>query len=413
MLGNFRPDMVSFLPSMRYYAGNWATSQWLFRKGSGAEERLDERIDEAGADVVGEQLAEFYDRETADFLLYKGLAFRSMHSHGRALNGLLPRAVDDVEDYDVREGELISGVVLGWNFGDGHFHDQQLLEAVQERCEFEPGELRVVTLESQPAQRAAPALPDLRRRDRAGRGGLGRRRRHGRAPALAGRVVRVPGRGRAAGGAGEPGRGAGMSTAIVVGSGPNGLACAAALAQAGVEVTVLEAAATIGGGTRSAELTAARPAARRLLGRRTRWRSASPAPAARSASSATASSGAWPEVDLAHPLRRRQRRDDGALDRARRPPGWARTARAWRRLFGSPAAHFDALNEDILRPILHLPRHPLRLARFGIRGGGCRRRCSPARWKSPATRALFGGVAAHSFSPLTRPFSAAVGMALI
>ena len=47
-----------------------------------------------------------------------------MHSHGRALNGLLPRAVDDVEAYDVREGELIAGVVLGYNFGDGHFHNE-------------------------------------------------------------------------------------------------------------------------------------------------------------------------------------------------------------------------------------------------------------------------------------------------
>ena len=45
-----------------------------------------------------------------------------MHSHGRALNALLPHAVDDVEAYDVREGELISNVVNGWNFGDGHFH---------------------------------------------------------------------------------------------------------------------------------------------------------------------------------------------------------------------------------------------------------------------------------------------------
>ena len=57
-------------------------------------------------------------------LIYKGLAFRSMHSHGRALNGLLPRAVDDVDAYDVRDGELVAGVVLGYNFGDGHFHDE-------------------------------------------------------------------------------------------------------------------------------------------------------------------------------------------------------------------------------------------------------------------------------------------------
>jgi hypothetical protein len=150
VLGNFRPDLVSFLPSMRYYAGNWATSQWLFRKDTGAEEKLDERVVKS-APIVVEQLVKFYDRETAELLMYKGLAFRSMHSHGRALNGLIPRAVDDVEEYRVREGELIAGVVLGYNFGDGHFHNHRLLEAVQERCEFEPGELRVIVLESQPA----------------------------------------------------------------------------------------------------------------------------------------------------------------------------------------------------------------------------------------------------------------------
>jgi hypothetical protein len=77
-----------------------------------------------------------------------------MHSHGRALNGLLPRAVEEVEAYDVRDGEIVAGVVLGYNFGDGHFHNLQLLEAVQKRCRFEPGELRVIVLESQPANDA-------------------------------------------------------------------------------------------------------------------------------------------------------------------------------------------------------------------------------------------------------------------
>ncbi|MDQ3572838.1 MAG: DUF3556 domain-containing protein [Actinomycetota bacterium] len=150
VLGNLRPDLISFLPAMRYYAGNWATSQWLFKKESGAEDRLDRSITKA-APIVVEQLAKVYDRETAELFLAKGLAFRAMHSHGRALNGLLPHAVDDVEAYHVREGELISGVINGWNFGDGHFHQRQLLEAVQERCEFAPGDLRVVALESQPA----------------------------------------------------------------------------------------------------------------------------------------------------------------------------------------------------------------------------------------------------------------------
>jgi hypothetical protein len=153
VLGNFRPDLVSFLPGMRYYAGNWATSQWLFRKSTGAEQKLDASVKKP-APVVVEQLVKVYgDRELAELLLAKGLGFRSMHSHGRALNGLIFRAVDDVEAYDVREGELISGVVNGWNFGDGHFHDRQLVEAVQERCNFEPGDLRVVTLEGQPAGR--------------------------------------------------------------------------------------------------------------------------------------------------------------------------------------------------------------------------------------------------------------------
>ncbi|MFL5897435.1 MAG: DUF3556 domain-containing protein [Solirubrobacterales bacterium] len=156
VLGNLRPDLVSFLPSMRYYAGNWATSQWMFRRGDdsgadGAEAKLDRSVVKA-APIVGEQLKKYYEPELIEVLLYKGLAFRSMHSHGRALNALTARAVDDVEDYDVREGELVAGVVLGYNFGDGHFHDQRLLAAVQERCGFEPGELRVVTLESQPAQ---------------------------------------------------------------------------------------------------------------------------------------------------------------------------------------------------------------------------------------------------------------------
>jgi Transmembrane protein of unknown function (DUF3556) len=150
ILGNLRPDKISFLTSMRYYAGNWATSQWLFRK-DGAEEKLDRTLVKP-AHVVVEQLSKLYGREMAELLLTKGLAFRAMHTHGRALNGLLPRAVEDVEAYSVREGELIAGVAVGWNFGDGHFHNQQLLAAVQERCHFTDGELRVVTIESQPAQ---------------------------------------------------------------------------------------------------------------------------------------------------------------------------------------------------------------------------------------------------------------------
>ena len=152
IVGNLRPDKISFLPSMRYYAGNWATTMWLFRKDTGAEEKFDREIYKV-APIAVDQLAQSYDVETANYILEKGLAFRAIHSHGRALNALFARAAAprDVDDYLVREGEVISGIVTGWNFGDGHFHHEQLLDAVREQVQFEPGELRVVMLESQPA----------------------------------------------------------------------------------------------------------------------------------------------------------------------------------------------------------------------------------------------------------------------
>jgi hypothetical protein len=152
VVGNLRPDKISFLPSMRYYAGNWATTMWLFRKDTAVEEKFDREIDKV-APIAVAQLAKTYDEETANYILEKGLAFRAMHSHGRALNALFARAAAprDVDDYFVREGEVISGIVTGWNFGDGHFHHEQLLDAVREQVRFEPGELRVVMLESQPA----------------------------------------------------------------------------------------------------------------------------------------------------------------------------------------------------------------------------------------------------------------------
>jgi phytoene dehydrogenase-like protein len=199
-----------------------------------------------------------------------------------------------------------------------------------------------------------------------------------------------------------------MSDAIVVGSGPNGLACAAHLASKGMAVTVIEAQETIGGGTRSSELTlpglihdecsafhslAIGAPALLALGLERhglRW--------------------AWPEIDLAHPL------DGGGGATMVRSleetiAGLGADGRTWRRLFGSSAEHFEALCEDILQPLLHLPRHPLRLTAFGLRG------LAPAtmlarRFETAEARALFGGVAAHSFAPLSQPLTSAVAMAL-
>jgi Transmembrane protein of unknown function (DUF3556) len=151
IIGNLYPDKISFLLAMRYYAGNWATSVWLFRRG--AENRLDTHIKKV-APAVRAQLTTMYGAEDADLVMNLGNAWRAMHHHGRALNGLMPRAIDeDLTAYEVVEGEMVAGIVLGWNFGDGHLHDEQLLSAVQERCGYAEGDVRVIMLESQPIHR--------------------------------------------------------------------------------------------------------------------------------------------------------------------------------------------------------------------------------------------------------------------
>ena len=199
-----------------------------------------------------------------------------------------------------------------------------------------------------------------------------------------------------------------MSRAVVVGAGPNGLAAAVTLAREGVEVTVLEAYDRIGGGTRTSELTvpgvlhdecsAVHPMAvgspfLNSLGLERHgleW--------------------LWPEVDCAHPL------DDGSagvmlhsLDAT--VEGLGEDGRAWRRVF-APSKKFDELVDDLFRSVLHVPRHPLQLTRFGTAAAMPAAVLARA-WKTPQARALFGGVAAHALSPLTYPMSSAVGMALI
>ncbi len=206
-----------------------------------------------------------------------------------------------------------------------------------------------------------------------------------------------------------------MTTAVVVGSGPNGLSAALTLAAEGVEVTVLEAADTLGGGTRSAELTLPglvhdecsgfhplavdNPFTRRFdLDRHgLRW--------------------LWPEVQYAHPL-------DSPLDSSSDGRGGAawqsveRTAAelgrdesAWLQVFGPLSRRFDDVAVDFLRPLAHVPRHPFALAGFGLRA------VPPAsllarRWSTPEARALFAGAAAHAMRPFSSPVSSAVGVAL-
>jgi hypothetical protein len=147
LVGNLWPDRVSFLLSMRYYAGNWAYSAWIF--GEGGLEKLDRGIVKSSPSVR-RQLSLLYDEEVADGLLSKVLAFRLMHLHGRALHALLPKAAPDLDSCHYMDGEVVAGLVLGWNFGDGHLHDERLMRAVQARCDFDPGQLRCIFVESQP-----------------------------------------------------------------------------------------------------------------------------------------------------------------------------------------------------------------------------------------------------------------------
>jgi hypothetical protein len=147
VLGNLRPDLVSFLPSMRQYAGNWASATWAFAPG--AEAKLDNIVRAAGNTV--DQVAATYPRPIAEMLLTMPLAWRGLHSQGPALLSLMVRHLgDDMDTYSLREAEFGCNTIVGFNFGDGHFHDEQLIDAIQKRCHFEPGEFIVAWVESQP-----------------------------------------------------------------------------------------------------------------------------------------------------------------------------------------------------------------------------------------------------------------------
>jgi phytoene dehydrogenase-like protein len=200
-----------------------------------------------------------------------------------------------------------------------------------------------------------------------------------------------------------------MSTATVIGSGPNGLAAAVKLAGEGVDVTVLEAADQIGGGARSSESI--------LPGLVHDHCSAFHPMAVGSAFlqglglDRYGLSWAWPEIDCAHPL------DGGGAALLRRSvvdtaTGLGRDGTRWRRAFGRPSERFDALSEDIMGPLLRFPKHPLTLARFGLPtllpGSTFARFFATER-----ARALFGGVAAHTFRPLHYPMTSAIGLGVI
>jgi phytoene dehydrogenase-like protein len=197
--------------------------------------------------------------------------------------------------------------------------------------------------------------------------------------------------------------------AIVVGSGPNGLAAAITLARAGRSVRVLEAAETIGGGTRTEQLT--------LPGYLHDTCSAIHPLALASPflrSLPLAEHGlefAQPEVALAHPL------DGGraavllqSLDAT--AAGLGEDEAGYRRLMAPLAREWRAIMDDILRPVPRVPRHPLATGRFGVAGLLPAQRLARRRLHSEEGQALLAGCAAHSMQPLRAPGTGAFALML-
>ena len=98
-----------------------------------------------------------YEPEAAEITMQITTAWRSMHSQGRGLYSLLLRHLADVDSATVREAEFVCNSIVGWNFGDGHLHDEDLIFAVQRRLNFAPGELQVMYVESQPVHKKVQA----------------------------------------------------------------------------------------------------------------------------------------------------------------------------------------------------------------------------------------------------------------
>jgi phytoene dehydrogenase-like protein len=197
--------------------------------------------------------------------------------------------------------------------------------------------------------------------------------------------------------------------AVVIGSGPNGFAAGITLARAGKSVLILEAKDTVGGGMRSAELT--------LPG------------FVHDVCSAIHPLGATspffrqlplkdhglefihPDAPLAHPL------EDGrcaVLERSldATAVGLGEDGNAYRRLLGAMSINPEPLFDELLAPF-HIPKHPFRMAGFGLRAMRSCVGLANAKFKGDLAKALFAGNAGHSVLPLEKPLTAAVGLILM
>ena len=148
LVGNLYPRYISFLPSMRC-AGNWAYTMWLVKPEHLSKIRAHCHIPYANPFA---QIERMFDDEVAESAKQAVLAFRCMHLHGRQLVELLETQVSDLNRYTIFDGEMMGGWILGWNFGDGHLHNQHLIKNVFDREVLSADDLLLLTVESQPLQ---------------------------------------------------------------------------------------------------------------------------------------------------------------------------------------------------------------------------------------------------------------------
>ena len=198
--------------------------------------------------------------------------------------------------------------------------------------------------------------------------------------------------------------------AVVIGSGPNGLAAAVALAQAGRKTVLIEAGSTVGGGTRTEELTLpgfrhdicsavhplaiASPFFQNLNLDRfgLQWLT----PKAAAAQTLGPDQAVLLHNDLETTV--------AELDSKDRAP--------YRNLFAPLVANWPALFGEILQPAMHIPKHPILMARFGLSAVQSADIFARRTFKGERARALFTGIAAHANAPLSAPGTAAIGMML-